>query len=114
MSYLVEHVYNGHDNTVDLQLTEKGVPYPHMDAVTGIKLTVAGVTFSSTNQPGDPILWDGVDFKEAEIRIYLGDGALPVGSHGAWIVLYDADHPNGLVWGAIILEVHAEFEIEGA
>jgi len=109
MSYLIEHVYNGHDNSVDLQLTVNGQPFP-LDEVDEITVTVASRTFRSDNGVGDPILWDGAGYQVGEIRLFLGDKDLPPGDLGAWIVIYDTDHENGFVWGAVVLNVHAEVE----
>lgn len=111
MSYLIERVYNGHDNSVDLVLIRREVPYP-LDDVEEITVTVNGTTISSTNQPTDSILWLGEGYLTGEIRLFLGEAGLPAGEHGAWIVIYDDDHPNGIVWGAIVLDVHAEVEVD--
>lgn len=110
MSYLVEHVYNGHDNPVALQLTRRGSLVP-LDGVTRITVTVGETTIDSDTEP-TAILWAQPGYAVAEVRLFFGMLGLPVGQHGAWLVVYDAGHANGTVWAAFVLQVHDEVEAQ--
>jgi hypothetical protein len=106
----VEFVYLSHDNSIDLLLKADGVAYDLSDATTAT-LTLGGVTITSTNLSNSPIRWNKVGYDTGEIRLFLGDQSINVGTYQkAYLVIYDPNNTNGIVWGDIRITVKAEVE----
>ncbi len=105
-SLVLETVYLGRDNTVDLVLKADGVAQD-LSPVTQMDLIVGGKTISSSSYP-DAFDWttDGAGGK-----VYL-DLADPIASEGisagtyvATLVVYDSEHPDGIRWDDFRLRV---------
>jgi hypothetical protein len=110
-----EYVFLGHDNSIDVILksrrAEDDLPVAQdLAAVNKITLTVGDVLVSSTNQANDPIRWLQTGYDTGEVHISLGAQSLTPDTYRAPLVVYDTDHPEGIVWGFIPVEVLAEVE----
>ena len=104
---LVEHVYLGHDNSIDLLLTEDGVAID-TSGITSAVLTVGSTKYTSTNQAADQVKWQGVGYATGEVRLFLGDQSLSPRTYTATLVIYTATATSGIVWGELDIVVHAE------
>ena len=97
-----EVVYLGRDNTVDLQLLALGAPID-LSAVTKFELkdTLCNWTINSTDSASafDISKGDGI------LELNLGDEDIPQGEQSAWLILYDALHDDGVVWGKVLFSV---------
>jgi hypothetical protein len=106
----VEVVYLGHDNSIDLLLKADGVAYD-LANTTQINLTIGGTTITSINGNTDPIKWYRAGYDTGEMRMFLGDQDIDPGTYRrAWIVVFDYDNNEGIVWGNIRITVKAEVE----
>ena len=106
---LTEHVYLGHDNSIDLLLTADDVAID-TSGITSATLTVGSTKYTSTNDPTHQIKWQGAGYAPGEIRIFLGDQSLKPRTYNAWLVIYTATATNGIAWGELDIVVHAEVE----
>ena len=106
-----EIVYLGHDNTIDLLLKSDGTAVS-LSAVTAMTITVGEVTVSSDNDAADPITWAKSGYATGEIRLKLGAEILVASNtpYSAYLVVYDAANPEGIVWGYVPIRVRAEVE----
>lgn len=106
-----EIVYLGHDNSVDLLLKADGVAVD-LAAVTAATITVGDVTISSDNEDTDPIRWAKSGYTTGEIRLFLGVESIVASTtvYPAYLVIYDAENPNGIVWGYVPIRVMEEVE----
>lgn len=96
---LEEIVYNGRDNTVELSLSVDGAAITHT-SITRVQLVVGATTLDSQTAP------TLFDFDQADrLILKLGTAGLTAGRHTARLVIYDAGHANGLVWGELVLIV---------
>ena len=106
----IEHVYTGHNNSIDLLLTTDGTPLADTSVITKITATFAGLLIESGDSSTPPILWDQPGFLPGEFRCYFGDSGIPAGEYEAPFVVYDPAHPDGIMWGRVFIIVHAEVE----
>jgi hypothetical protein len=104
-----ETVYLGHDNSINMVLTE-GNDAQDLTAATRMTLTLGGVTLESVNATFDPIRWTRAGYQMGEVRLFLGAEVIPPGIYHAPLVVYAATNPEGIVWDYIPLEVKAEVE----
>lgn len=106
-----EIVYLGHDNSIDLLLKADGTAQD-LSAVTAATITIGEVTVTSDNGDTDPIRWAKSGYATGEIRLYLGSENLvaAIEPYTAYLVIYDADNPNGIVWGYVLIRVAADVE----
>jgi len=95
MKTVTETVWNGHDNRVELELREDGVA-KDLSGVTRVTLTVAGQMLDS-DQDADLFDWGGGG---GRLVMDLGGAGLAPGNRlAAKLVVYDAEHDDGIVWG---------------
>jgi hypothetical protein len=105
MSTILEYVYLGRDNSIDILLKADGVAVD-LSSVTQIDLIVGDVTISSTNQGVDLIRWAQVGYDTGEVRLALGDSSITAsGKQRAYLIVYDPTNTAGINWGAIDLYV---------
>lgn len=108
-----EIVYQGRDNAIDLVLLADGEPVA-LDVITRVVLEVGETTLDSdalglgVGQPFDPtksVTYEGASVDALTLR--LGGQGLTPGDHdNCRLIVYDPDHPSGLVWtDALALEV---------
>lgn len=97
-----EVVYLGRDNTVDLQLLAQRVPID-LSAVTRFELrdSLCNWNIDSVTSPAvfDVSRGDGI------LVLNLGSELIPAGDQSAWLILYDALHTDGTVWGKVYFSV---------
>lgn len=105
----------GHENAEDLVLAqETGCQISVVDAgdVTGLAIKLSGSVLSSADIP-EAFEWPvalryrdaaGREAEAQGIRIQLGQ-TLAVGTYQGWLVVYSADHPDGLVWDNLMIRV---------
>lgn len=107
-----EVIYLAHDNRVDLLLKADGVAVD-LAAVFQITLKVgtAGALITSTNLAGDKIRWAQAGYATGEVRIDAGDATLTPGNYDAYLTVYDASNPDGVVWGHFHAQVVADVEL---
>jgi len=95
-----EIVYSGRDNTVDLVLVADKLPVD-ITPITRVTIDVGGTIVDSDATPG-AFVWpvdrelDGRPVKALLLK--LGGVGLATGDYRAELVVYDTDHPAGLVW----------------
>jgi hypothetical protein len=108
---LTEIVYLGHDNSIDLLLKADDVAQS-LASVTRATITIGEVTIDSDNGETDPIRWAKSGYDTGEIRLFLGGQTLVEAAqpYTSYLVIYDADHPEGIVWGYVLIRVKAEVE----
>lgn len=96
-----ETVYLGRDNSIALKLSSDGVDIAHNE-ITRCQLRIGDTLIDSNVAP----LW--FDFAQADrLILKLGASALPIGRYTASLVIFDAGHSNGLVWGELAFIVKA-------
>lgn len=91
-----EIVYLGHNNTIDLQLTEDGVPLSatRTAAITRVTMTMGELLVDSSVHSG-AIAWSG----SGEIVIDIGTlPGVATGNFLSTMVIYSADNPEGIRW----------------
>lgn len=109
---ITQHHWIGHDNTIDLILMEDGAAVD-TSSFTQVLLTLDAQNITSTNQVGDPVLWDA-GYATGEIRIDLSGETVNAGKHECAIVVTDASNTNGIVWvddDDLIIHVHNDPEV---
>lgn len=95
--------YIGRDNDIRIRLCENGIPIS-TTTITGIDAIIGETTVASTNETNDPIRWSRTGYSTGEVRLFLGEQDIDVGSYIATLVVYDSDHKNGLVWDSIMVQ----------
>lgn len=85
--------YANRDNSHDLQLTESGAIINHA-LITRAVIEFDGGSIDSQTSPSMFTLG-----QSDRITLKLGASTdMSVGTHTARLVVYDASHPNGIVW----------------
>lgn len=92
-------IFNGKDNTVELTLTVDDAVINHT-LITRAKLIIGATTLDSSIAPAffDLSMTDRIIFK-------LGSAGLTAGRYSVILIIYDANHSNGLVWGELVFIV---------
>ncbi len=94
---IVETVYLGRDNTIDLLLKDEKGPVDLAD-VTKVDLVLSDTVTVSDSVPTDyPIQWSGTG-ATGKIIMQLGGEDIPAGSYRARLIIYDPSNPDGIVW----------------
>lgn len=91
---IIETVYIGRDNTIDLLLTEDGVSIDH-SLITRVIVDLndtAGTTIDSDVSPG-AFSWD-----EGKLVLSLGHEGIATGSYNADLIVYDPINTSGIQW----------------
>ena len=97
----------GYDNRIELSLRvpqdEDSDPVPvSLAAVTNITFSIPSIplTIESTSPSEGPIIWDEEITEEVgKVMLSFGGELVVEGSFTGWMITYDPDHPNGIVWG---------------
>ena len=87
-------VFSGADNESRLELRRDNVALADHSAITRIVLTFGTVEIDSDVTPA---IFDLTE--TGYVGVNLGGQSLRIGRHYASIKTYDAQHPNGEVWG---------------
>jgi len=98
---MIEVVYNGHDNTIDLLLKADGEPVD-LSSVTRMTLKAGDVMVDSDTSP-EAFDWD--TGTTGKVILSLGDQGLAEGASRARLTVYDPYNPDGVVWGEFRLLV---------
>jgi len=102
-----EIVWIGHDN-FNAQLLKADDIAVDLSGVISMSLAIeelaVDLVINSTNVEGDPIRWAQAGYQTGEIRLFLGDQAIPARRHKAKLAVYDSSNPNGILWGYIWLD----------
>ena len=103
---ITEHVYLGHDNTIDLLLTADGAAVD-LSAVTRMTLELdATVIDSDPEESPDAFDWD--TGTTGKLVLALGGETITAGTYEkATLTVYDPTNTDGIVWGQFNLVVHA-------
>lgn len=101
-----QRVYNGRDNKIDLALRQDGQPVS-ATILTRVQFEMhpkdggSEVVIDSNTSPN---AFDLTQVKKVGdvvvniVRLILGDESIPAGHYDGWLVGFDADHTDGLVW----------------
>jgi len=100
---ITEHVYNGHDNLIDLVLKADDVAVD-LSSITKIILTVGAKTIQNLTGTSWPIKWLALGVT-GKVSMKLGDESIPVGRYIAQLDVYDSTNTNGIHWGKFRLVV---------
>ena len=100
---ITEHVYLGHDNTIDLLLKADGAAVD-LSAVTRMTLEVDSTVIDSAVST-TAFDWDTDSTK---LVLALGGESITAGTYKATLTVYDPDNADGLVWGQFNLVVRPE------
>jgi len=93
---ITEHVYLGHDNTIDLLLTADGAAVD-LSSVTRMTLELdAGTTIDFDESPA-AFDWD--TGTTGKLVLALGGETIPAGTYRTTLTVYDPDNAAGIVWG---------------
>lgn len=105
-----EYIYSSHDNIISVVLKSDDVAQD-LSSVTKITASFDSTLVESTDQAAGAITWDQDGYATGEIRLDLGDQIIAAGRYTAVpIIIYDADNPNGIVWGFIDVLIRADVE----
>ena len=94
MTQIIEDVYNGRDNTIDLLLTEDGVSITHGD-ITRVVVALNDDDDTEIDSSTSPSAFDWANDK---LILSLGGESIPAGSYNADIFVYTSGNPNGIQW----------------
>ena len=87
--------YKGRGNDVFMTLSNNGAPVLPA-SITKVEFKYAGGTVDSVD---DPELFA---FETTGIRLKFGGLTIPAGLYAMSLIVYSADHPEGIVWDASI------------
>jgi len=107
-----EIVYLSHDNVIELLLKADDVEVD-LSGVTKMTVTFGSVvTITSTNQATDSILWNKNGYAVGEVHLILGENNIVANNYkNVYLVVYDPNYPDGIVWGSFAVKVVPEVEI---
>ena len=102
---ITEHVYLGHDNTIDLLLTADGAAVD-LGAVTRMTLELDATTTLDSDTSPDAFDWD--TGTTGKLILALGGEAIDAGTYErCTLTVYAPDNAGGIVWSQLNLVVHA-------
>ena len=107
--------YLGHDGYNGIQLQASSAGYD-LASVTNITATFGSVKVSgSSSGSTGAITWKGSGYSTGEVRISLNSyssasSPLVAGKYSVPIVVYDASHTSGEVWGFVPFIIKADPE----
>ena len=94
MTQIIEDVYNGRDNTIDLLLTEDGVSITHGD----ITRVVVALNDDDDTEIDSDVDGGAFDWANDKLILALGGLGITAGSYNADIFIYTSGNPNGIQW----------------
>ena len=98
----VEEVYIGRANSIDIELTDNGLPITHSD-ITRVTVTLDDEVKTVIDSQVDVSVFDWSSNPYLSMRFGLKDPALPTGTHTGVMVVYDAQNPAGIRWEEVLL-----------
>lgn len=99
---IVENVYNDRDNEINLLLTVDKV-VQNLSAVT--KAAIFGEDID-LNSDDNPELFDLSEMSSGKLTLKLGGAEITAGKYIIYVITYDANNANGIVWGRMIINVY--------
>lgn len=97
---IIETVYLGRDNAIDLQLTADGSA-SDLTSVTRMSVCDVGGAWS-VDSDTVPAAFDwGTSGETGKISLMLGAQNIPPGTYTCRLTVYDPTNANGLVWGIL-------------
>jgi hypothetical protein len=109
-----EIVWLGHDNTIDLLLKAEDANGDQvaqdLSSVNKITASFGSKLISSTEKAAGLITWDQAGYDIGEIRIDVGGETIAAAGYDVPIITYDADNPDGIVWGEVSMLVKDDVE----
>ena len=103
---ITEHVYLGHDNTIDLLLTADGAAVD-LSAVTRMTLELDAETIIDSDPEESPDAFDWDTGTTGKLVLALGGETIEAGTYRTTLTVYDPTNADGIVWGQFNLVVHA-------
>lgn len=117
----VQTVYLGHNNPIVITLEgvlhgQKTLGAVDLSNATKITVTIKGVVVEpqESNTPEASVRWSQSKYRRGELRLFLGFEPVPATAipEKAQITYYDADNPDGLVWGFFWTKVIAKADVD--
>jgi hypothetical protein len=103
----VEHIYNGRDNTIEVQLAEDGVVVA-LDTVYRVTARF-GTLLIDYDAISSAFDWVNKTNADGDILVLMMGGVgIPAGNYQAEIVTYDTANPQGVAWPSVPVVVHGE------
>ena len=99
MNEINETVYNGSDNTIELQLTEDGVPMPDHSIITRCVADLSG-NASAIDSAVTPQYFDMTN--SDRIILKFGAAGLSKGKYWMTLTIYTSTQTNGVVWSPVV------------
>jgi len=100
---ILETVYNGRDNSVDLLLKADGAAQNLSFVTRMVVMDKAGAwTVDSSTAP---TAFDWTTGTTGKVELSFGGQSITVGTYVCYLIVYDASHTNGINWGEFVLEV---------
>ena len=99
-----EIAYLSHDNTIDIQLKASSTA-TSLGSMTNITATFGRIKVSgSSSASTGAITWAGSGYSTGEVRIAINSyssasSPLVAGRYTVAVVVYDASHTSGIMWG---------------
>ncbi len=106
---MVELQYPGYDNTTRRLLKEDGLA-KDLQNFTQMQVRLGGVVVDSANGENDPIRWNQAGQATGELEIFWSRAAdfnPTPGRYTAYLVVFDAGSPHGLIWDSFAVRVVA-------
>jgi hypothetical protein len=101
---IIEKVYNGRNNTIDLLLKADGAAVD-LAAVTRMQLVVGSVTLDSSTHPAY-FDWTHTPAVTGKVILALSGAGLAVADRQiATLIVYAPDAPSGINWGQFYIDV---------
>jgi hypothetical protein len=101
---IIEKVYNGRNNKIDLLLKADGAAVD-LAAVTRMQLVLASTTIDSATAPAC-FDWAPTPSVTGKVVLSLGGSSLATGDRQtAALIVYDASNPLGINWGSFYLDI---------
>ena len=94
-------VYNDFDNTLDFILKSDGTAQD-LSELTQVKLIDVKGTFE-VDSAVSLSAFDWSSLTTGKLIMKLGHESIPEGVYTCWLVVYDLDYVEGLVWGTVDL-----------
>jgi hypothetical protein len=87
-------IYTGTDNTIELQLTEDGVPISDHTLIVAASVEIIG--WGTITSAAEPLAFN---FNNVDrLILKLGNAGIPTGRHWMRLAIVTAAAPNGIVW----------------
>ena len=100
---ILETVYNGRDNSVDLLLKADGTAQ-NLSFVTRMRVMDKDGSWSVDSSTA-PTAFDWTAATTGKVELSFGGQSITAGTYICYLVVYDASHTNGINWGEFVLEV---------